>query len=69
MTQAFPKILILSRGVWDDTDGTSSTLTNLFQEYDPNKLAQIYIETIAPNTKCCHRFFQISEFSLVHKLY
>lgn len=69
MTQALPKILILSRGVWDDTDGTSSTLTNLFQEYDPNKLAQIYIETIAPNTKCCHRFFQISELSLVHKLY
>ncbi len=69
MNQFLPKVLILSRGVWDDTDGTSSTLTNLFQEYDPNKLAQIYIETIAPNTKCCHKFFQISEFSLVHKLY
>lgn len=69
MNQSLPKVLILSRGVWDDTDGSSSTLTNLFQDYDPDKLAQIYIETIAPNTKCCHRFFQISEFSLVHKLY
>lgn len=69
MKQNLPKVLILSRGVWDDTDGTSSTLTNLFQDYDSDKLAQIYIETIRPNTKCCHRFFQISEFSLVHKLY
>ena len=68
MNNNLPKILILSRGVWDDTKGTSSTLTNLFEDYDPDKLAHVYIETIAPNTKCCHRFFQISEFSLIHKI-
>ena len=64
-----PKLLIVSRGVWDDTMGTSSTLTNLFEDYEPDRLAHLYIETIAPNTKCCHRFFQISEISLVRKLY
>ena len=69
MNQNLPKVLILSRGVWDDTKGTSSTLTNLFEDYDPDKLAHVYIETIAPNTKCCHHFFQISEFSLIHKIY
>lgn len=69
MQQVFPKVLILSRGVWDDTKGTSSTLTNLFQDFDSNKLAHVYIESTMPNTQCCHRFFQISEFSLVQKLY
>jgi len=69
MVQQLPKVLILSRGVWDDTRGTSSTLTNLFQDYDADKLAHVYIESTLPNTKCCYRFFQISEFSLVHKLY
>lgn len=64
-----PKILIISRGVWDDTKGTSSTLTNLFEDYDSERLAHLYIETIQPNTMCCHRFFQISEFALVHKLF
>lgn len=64
-----PKVLIISRGVWDDSKGVSSTLTNFFQDYDPDRLAHIYIETLQPNTRCCHRFFQISEFSLVHKLY
>lgn len=64
-----PKVLILSRGVWDDTKGVSSTLTNLFSDYDADKLAHIYIESTTPNTQCCHRFFQISEFSLVRKLY
>lgn len=28
MNQSFAKILILSRGVWDESVGTSSTLTN-----------------------------------------
>lgn len=69
MESSFPKVLIISRGVWDDTKGTSSTLTNLFEDYDSDKLAHLYIETQMPNTKCCHRFYQISEFSLVHKLY
>ena len=66
MERQLPKVLILSRGVSDDKDGTTSTLTNLFKDYDPDKLAQIYIETIEPNTACCHRFFQISEFSLIN---
>lgn len=64
-----PKILILSRGVWDDSQGTSSTLTNFFSDYYPECLAHIYIESKIPNTRCCYRFFQISEISLVHKLW
>ncbi len=69
MKQSLPKVLIISRGVWDDTKGTSSTLTTLFQDYDPDKLAHIYMDTAKPNTECCKCFFQISEFSLVRKLF
>lgn len=64
-----PKVLIVSRGVWDDSLGISSTLTNLFSNYDSDKVAHIYIETKRPNTQCCNWFFQISEFSLVHKIF
>jgi hypothetical protein len=63
-----PKVLIISRGVWDDA-GTSSTLSNIFENYDSNKLSQIYIETKKPNTNHCSSFFQISEFSLIKKMY
>ena len=63
-----PKVLIVSRGVWDDA-GTSSTLSNIFLNYDSSKLSQIYIETKKPNTRLCQSFFQISEFSLIKKLY
>lgn len=65
---SLPKVLIVSRGVWDDKKGTSSTLSNIFADYNPAKIAQIYIETKTPNTKCCKRFFQISEISLLYRL-
>lgn len=64
----YPKLLIVSRLVWDD-NSTSNTLTNLFEDYDPNRIARIYIETKRPHTKCCHNFFQISEYSLIKKLF
>ncbi len=64
-----PKVLILSRGVWNEKQGTSSTLTNFFEDYDASKLAQVYIETLEPDTKCCYQFFQISEIQLIHKLF
>lgn len=63
-----PKILIISRLVWDD-NSNSNTLTNLFDGYDPDKIARIYIETKRPNTKCCHRFYQISEISLIRRIF
>lgn len=63
-----PKILIVSRLVWDD-NSNSNTLTNLFDGYDPDKIARIYIETRRPNTKCCHKFYQISEIALIRRLF
>lgn len=64
----YPKILIVSRLVWDD-NSNSNTLTNLFDGYDPDKIARIYIETRRPNTKCCHNFYQISEVSLIRRIF
>jgi len=65
---SLPRVLIVSRGVWDESKGTSSTLTNIFEDYDPDKLAHIYIESFTPNTRCCKLFFQISEASLIHRI-
>lgn len=64
-----PRILIVSRGVWNENEGTSSTLTSIFSDYDSSKVAHIYTQTLPPNTKCCRHFFQISEIALVKKLF
>ncbi len=69
MSKNFPKVLILSRYTWDDNAGTSSTLSNIFGNYDPTNLGHIYIESKTPKTKICNSFFQISEYSLIRKIF
>ena len=69
MNQKLPKILIITRGVWDDYQGTSSTLSNIFCNCNPEQLSCIYIETKTPKTTICNTFFQISEFSLIKKIF
>ena len=68
MEQQYPRVLIVSRGVWND-NSTSNTLTNIFSNYPAEQLSQIYIETKKPNTKHCKSFFQISEYALIKKIF
>ena len=63
------RILIVSRNTWDDSAGISSTLSNLFEDFNPNDVAHLYIETKQPHTRHCNHFYQISEFGLIKKLY
>lgn len=69
MESNYPKVLVVSRGVWDDSIGTSSTLSNLFSEYPAEQVAHIYIDPRLPATKRCSRFFQISEYKLIKRLF
>lgn len=64
-----PKVLVISRGAWDDSLGTSSTLSNLFSDYPQEKVAHIYVDPGLPSTKCCGRFFQISEYNMIRRLF
>lgn len=63
-----PKVLIVTRGAWDDNKGTSSTLSNLFSDYGADRIASIYIEARGPKTRCCNLFFQIPEITMLKKL-
>ncbi len=61
------KVLVVSRTVWDES--TASTTNNLFENLDKIELAHIYIETKKPNSSLCKSFFQISEYSLIKKIF
>lgn len=69
MEKKYPKVLVVSRVVWDDSIGTSSTLSNLFSEYPAKQVAHIYIDPKLPATKRCSRFFQISEYNLIRHIF
>lgn len=64
-----PRILIISGAPLDDNRGISSTLVNFFANYNPDRIAQVYFETVEPHTRLCNRFFQISEIAQVKKFF
>ena len=59
-----PKILSVSLSTWRSDSGIH-TQTDLFQFWDPDRVAQIYTKSDLPNTPVCNRFFQISENAVI----
>ena len=67
MENLLPKVLVVSTNAWVDGSGVN-TLINLFENWDVNRVAQIYTKSEFPNTKVCNRFFQISEQKVLKSL-
>ncbi|MEZ0007055.1 glycosyltransferase involved in cell wall biosynthesis [Flavobacterium sp. 28YEA47A] len=63
-----PKILVISRDSWNDTNNSGNTLSNLFQNWDTENIANIYCRDEIPNNKICSNYFKISESLLLKKL-
>ena len=63
-----PRVLVLSRSSWDDTNNTGNTLSNLFKNWDKENIANLYCRDELPNNKICSKYFKISESLLFKKL-
>lgn len=63
-----PKVLIISRDSWNDTNNSGNTLSNLFQHWHQDEIAAIYCREEIPNNKICAQYFKISEGLLVKKI-
>jgi uncharacterized ubiquitin-like protein YukD len=63
-----PKVLVISRDSWNDTNNSGNTLSNLFQYWESDRIANLYFRDEIPNNKVCTQYFKISESLLVRKL-
>ncbi|MBC8643940.1 hypothetical protein H9W95_07420 [Flavobacterium lindanitolerans] len=63
-----PKVLVISRDSRNDTNNSGNTLSNLFQNWDAENIANIYCRDEIPNNKICSDYFKISESLLLKKL-
>lgn len=59
-----PKVLSISLSTWKKDSGIH-TQTDLFEFWDKEQLAQIYVKSDLPNTPVCDKFFQISENAVI----
>lgn len=58
------KILITSIPSWNQKTG-SNTLSSLFDSFDSEDLANIYIAGDVPDNAVCSRYFHINELSVI----
>lgn len=61
------KILVTSIPCWNQRTG-SNTFSSLFEDFDSNSLANIYIGTDLPDSKVCSRYFGIREWDVVRSV-
>lgn len=64
-----PKVLVISRDSWNDTNNSGNTLSNLFQNWETDRIANIYCRDEIPNNNICSNYFKISESLLLKKLF
>ena len=63
-----PRVLVLSRNSWNDTNNSGNTLSNLFQNWKSENIANLYCRDEIPNNSICTNYFKISESTLIQKL-
>ena len=62
-------ILIVSPTPWDDNNSFGNSFSNIFGGNPNYEIANIYLQEGAPNTTVCKRFFQISEKTLIKRIF
>ena len=57
----YPKVLVVSSSVFNPYAGTGVTLSNLFRDWPPDRLAMIHAdETFEPDPHICNSYYKIS---------
>ena len=62
------RVLITSIPCWNQKTG-SNTLSSLFEDFDCDNLANIYIGYDLPDSKVCSRYFALREWEVVRSVY
>lgn len=57
--EKFPKVLIIIMDPFNKSNGTGITLSNLFDGWDKDSLAQIYMSDIIPTNNVCEVYYKL----------
>lgn len=64
----YPKVLLVSDATWSDDNNIGNTFSNLFGNWDSEKLALIYARADIPKNSVCKKYFQIAENRLIKSI-
>ncbi len=63
------KILIITRSAWDDSNSIGNTMSNFFQKYTIENIANLYVRSAMPNNRVCENYYSISDKDMLKSLF
>lgn len=55
------KILVISHNVFDRRTNMGKTLSGFFTDWNPDRLAQLYLHSEIPTSDICHKYYRITD--------
>lgn len=55
------KVLVVSHNVFSETNNMGKTMKDFLSFFDPDDLAQLYVQAEVPTVKICKRYFRITD--------
>jgi hypothetical protein len=62
-------VLIITRSAWDDSNSIGNTMSNLFNEYPIDNIANLYVRSAMPNNCVCKNYYSISDKDVFKSLF
>lgn len=68
MNEMFPKVLVITRNAWNNGNCTGNTLSNFFDGWPDDKIANAYFRSEPISNNVCKNYFKITEQDLLRSL-
>ena len=66
---AFPRVLVISHNSFSTSHNNGRTLANLFADWPPDRLAQIFLHPLLSDSKVCQRYWLVTELDQVKSFF
>jgi len=63
------KILIITRSSWDNMNSLGNTMSNIWEGWDSDKIANIYCRNARPNNNVCKLYYSICDKDLIKSIF
>jgi len=66
--EKLPKVLIISHTCFSTTNSMGKTLAAYFKKYNPEMLAQFYIQSVVPEVLSCKNYYRITDYDVLKNI-
>ena len=63
------KVLVISHNVFSKSDNMGRTLYDMFESWNADDIAQLYVHSEVPNTDVCNEYYRVTDVDMVKSIF